>query len=143
MLATVRGDEAMDDERVLMALIQLDDRLGGLEGRLARLETGQNTLEGGQASMRDAQARTDARLDRIEASQTSLRVDLMARIDRLENGLTDIRNDIVVNFGAVDAVKRANDNTREEMRLMGEQMTMMFRKIQRLETRVREITGDP
>jgi len=112
----------MDDERVLIALAGLADRLG-------RLETGQSAV--------------DARLDRMETSTTTLRVDLMARMDRLENSLTDIRNDIVVNLGGVDAVKRVHDNTREELRLMGDQMSMLFKKIQRLETRVREITGDP
>jgi uncharacterized protein (UPF0335 family) len=140
----------MDDERVLIALAGLADRLGRLEtgqtGVGARLEGMDGRLEGMEGRLEGMEGRLgrmDARLDRMENSTTTLRVDLMARMDRLENSLTDIRNDIVVNLGGVDAVKRVHDNTREELRLMGDQMSMLFKKIQRLETRVREITGDP
>jgi len=59
----------------------------------------------------------------LRAELTQMRVDLMARMDRLEDGLTAIRNDIAVNFGAADAVKRANDNTREEVRSLGEMVS--------------------
>ncbi len=44
---------------------------------------------------------------------------------------------------AGDTVKRVRDNIREELRSLGDQVSAMFRKLQRLETRVREITGDP
>lgn len=84
-----------------------------------------------------------AALARLEAGQTSLRVDLMARMDRLEDGLTAIRDDIAVNFGTSDAVKRAHDNTREEMRSLSEMVSALVRKVRSLETRVREIAGDP
>jgi uncharacterized coiled-coil DUF342 family protein len=84
-----------------------------------------------------------AALARLEASHAALRVDLMARMDRLEDGLTAIRTDIAVNFGAADAAKRANDNTREEVRSLSEMVSALVRKVRALETRVREITGDP
>ncbi len=79
----------------------------------------------------------------VVASLANLRVDLMARMDRLENRLTDIRNDTAVNFCASDGVKRANDNTRAEVRSLSEMMSALVRKVRTLETRVREITGDP
>ncbi len=81
--------------------------------------------------------------DPVLAAIASLRVDLMARMDRLENSLTDIRNDIAVNFGTADAVKRANDNTREEVRSLRDIVAALVRKIQTLETKVRDITGAP
>jgi stress response protein YsnF len=46
-------------------------------------------------------------------------------------------------MGAVDAVQRANDNTREMVRLQGEQLSVMWRQIKALEAKVREIRGDP
>jgi uncharacterized coiled-coil DUF342 family protein len=103
-----------------------------------------------------AALRTDMtlRMDQLETGHAAFRADLLAelgqtrvaimeRMDRLENSLTDIRNDIGVNFAASDVVKRANDNTREEMRALGEVVSGLVRKVRTLETRVREITGDP
>jgi chromosome segregation ATPase len=130
---------------------------------LSRLEAGQAALQQAVAALATraelAQVRaelTQVRLDlmgrmdrleagqeRLETSQTSLRADTMERMDRLQDSLTDIRNDIGVNFGASDAVKRANDNTREEVRALSEMMSALVRKVRALETRVREITGDP
>ncbi len=78
---------------------------------LARLEAGQTTLQQSVAALA-----TRAELTQVRTELTQVRVDLMARMHRLEDGLTAIRNDIAVNFGAADAVKRANDNTREEVR---------------------------
>jgi hypothetical protein len=56
--------------------------------------------------------------------------------------LNGIRDDIGVNMGAANAMRRANENTRELVRLQGEQLSLMRRKINRPETRLREITGE-
>lgn len=133
----------MDEDRILTALERIDARLETLEAGQARLEAGQTRTDARLERLEDGQTRADARIERLDAGQTSLRVDLMARMDRLENSLNDIRNDIGVNMGAVDAVKRVHNNTREELRALGDQVSAMFRKLQRLETRVREIAGDP
>jgi hypothetical protein len=90
-----------------------------------------------------ALADLSTRFGRLEAGQDKLHIELMARMDRLENSLADIRNDIAVNFGTADAVKRANDNTREEMRSLHDIVAALVRKIQTLETKVREITKEP
>lgn len=90
-----------------------------------------------------ALGRLEAGQSSLQAGQTSLRVDLMARMDRLEDGLTAIRNDIAVNFGAADTVRRANDNTREEVRSLADVVSALVRKVRMLETRVRTLTGDP
>ena len=92
--------------------------------------------------------------DRQSADLVKVRTDIMDRVDRLQNGLTDmragmhesltsIREDIGVNMGAADAAHRANDNTRELVRLQADQLSLMWRKITALEKRLREITGDP
>jgi uncharacterized protein (UPF0335 family) len=68
---------------------------------------------------------------------------MMGRIDRLQDTMTEIRDDISVAMGSADAMQRANDNTRELVRLQGDQLTIMFRQIKRLEEKVKDITGDP
>lgn len=84
-----------------------------------------------------------AALARLEAGQISLRVDLMARMDRLADALTLIRDDIAVNMGAAEAMERANDNTRADLRTLGEQVSVMWKQIKRLQTDMREIKRDP
>jgi hypothetical protein len=94
----------------------------------ARVEAGQINLR------RDMATRDDL---------IGVRVAIMERVDRMQDRLTAIRDDIGINMGAVDAVKRANDNTREDLRTLGEQVTVMWRQLKSLEARVRDITGDP
>lgn len=77
--------------------------------------------------------------DPILAAIASLRGDMMARMDRLQDSITAIRDDIAVNFGASDAAKRANDNTREEVRALGEVVTAMVRRVRNLEAQVRDM----
>jgi chromosome segregation ATPase len=81
--------------------------------------------------------------DRILAAIADLRIDLMARLDRLQNAITAIRDDISVNFGTAEAARRANDNTRDELRALTEQVSGMLRQIQRLQTDVRHLKGEP
>jgi hypothetical protein len=95
---------------------------------LMRLEAGQTRLDTGLSS--------------LEAGQAKLRIDVMERIDRLQDTVTAIRDDIVVNFGATDAVKRAHDSTREEMRAYSEILTQIVRKVRTLESQVRELRGE-
>ncbi len=79
----------------------------------------------------------------MQASFTGLRADVMERIDRLQNAVTLIPDDIAVNFGSSSAVKLANDTTREELRALGDVVSAMHRQIQRLQTDVRELRGEP
>ena len=133
----------MSDNLILAALARLEAGHTRLEAGHTRLEAGQTSLRDDVASLREDVASLRADVGRFDVKQTSLRVDIMERMDRLQNSLTDIRNDISANFGSADAVKRANDNTREELRALGDVVSALYRKINSLETRVREITGDP
>ena len=45
-------------------------------------------------------------------------------------------------MGRADAATRANDNTREELRGLNDQVSMMWRQMKRLEAKVRD-TGEP
>lgn len=77
------------------------------------------------------------------AEITKLRVDLMGRMDRLQDALTGIRDDIATNYGASDAAQRANENTRAEVRTLGETVSILVRQVRQLDAKVRELRGDP
>jgi chromosome segregation ATPase len=135
-------------------LARLEAEQAGMSDRLARWEAGQAQLEAGQARLEAGQARLEAGQAQLEAGQSKLRSDfldelgstraaLMGRIDTLQDSLTEIRDDIAVNYGASNAAVRANDNTREQLGLLREQVNVMYQQIKRLESRVRDITGDP
>jgi len=131
----------MSDNPVLAAIGLLDTKL---DASLGHLETRFDAL----AIRHDASfARLEAAIDGVRrdarADLTELRVAMMGRMDRLQDTVTEIRDDIGVAMGAADAMQRANDNTRELVRLQGQQLTIMFRQIKRLEEKVRSITGDP
>lgn len=100
---------------------------------LARLEAGQEALAD--------------RLDRMQQRQgTDLaahRTDLMARLDRLQDSITAIRDDITVNMGAADNAKEAALSTRRELRGLSEMTSAMRRQIERLQTQMRELRGEP
>ncbi len=83
------------------------------------------------------------RFEHMEGKVLSARVDLMERLDRQQNSLTDIRNDIRVNAATANSVKQLSDNTRDDLRSLHEVVTHLRLKIDRLEGRVRDITGDP
>jgi len=67
----------------------------------------------------------------------------MQKVEGLQDSLNAIRSDHVVAMGSVDAVRLANENTRADMTLLREQVSVMWKQIKRLESRVRDITGDP
>ena len=81
----------------------------------------------------------DGRLDRLEAGQNKLRADVMERIDRVQNAVTQLRDDYAVNFGASDAVKRANENTREELRSLSEVVFTLVRQLRAVSGRVDQL----
>ena len=85
---------------------------------LARLESGQGAI--------------NARLDRMEAEQTRLRVDVLSRFDRIDGRLTEVREDIVVNMARANrALEATNDMSLELMSL--------WRQVKRHGDEIREI----
>jgi chromosome segregation ATPase len=100
-------------------------------------------MRGDITQLREDQTGMRADITQMRADITQMRSVLMDRIDRLQDRITEVRDDIGVAMGSADAMQRANDNTRELVRLQGEQMSIMFRQIKRLEDKVRTITGDP
>jgi cell division FtsZ-interacting protein ZapD len=102
----------MSDDPVLVAL-----------GRLERERTRLRTDMLGQMS-------------RVLDEQTRVRTDLMARMDRHEIKLDAIHDDFGVNMGAVEAVRRSNQNTREQVNTLSEMVASLHRE---LRTRVDDL----
>ncbi|MSP02276.1 MAG: hypothetical protein EXR07_14680 [Acetobacteraceae bacterium] len=121
----------------------------GLRDGQTALRTDMVDLRADVTDLRDGQTRLTADLTSLRTDltalrdgQTTFRVDLMGRIERLENHITDIRDDIGVNIGRADRAHEAADNTRNEVRLMSQELSVMWRQIKRLESDVREIKGE-
>jgi hypothetical protein len=74
---------------------------------------------------------------------TTLRVKIMDRIDRLRDSVTGPREDAGVNFARGDRVDERSNGIEREMRAMGVEMSATQRQIQRLQTGVRTLKGEP
>jgi phage-related tail protein len=60
---------------------------------------------------------------------------------RIENKLTAIQDDIAVAMASSDQMQRVNANTRADLRSIQEQVSIMWKQVKRLETRVDDIEG--
>jgi len=83
------------------------------------------------------------RLDQLEQGQAQLRTDLMSRMDRIQDAITAIRDDIGVTHATAERAREANEGTRNELRALSEVVSGMQRQIQRLQTDVRQLKGEP
>lgn len=111
------------------ALAAILTMVPALQESVARLERTTEKLESSQ--------------EKLQRGQDRLRVDLMERMDRFDNALISIRDDITVNMARADRAHEVADNTRREVQLLGEQVNAMVRQIQRLQTDVRHLKGEP
>ncbi len=100
---------------VLAAIARLDDRVGRMDERISGL---------------------DERLVGMRDELTRLRVDVMARLDRQQDFLGSIRDDIGVNMAATDRAREANVETRKDVAQLTEQVSLIHRRLIRLEERV-------
>ena len=116
--------------------------MDGLARRLDGLEQGQKRLDQSLEGVEQGQREIVALVGRVQAEATRTRSDIMARMDRLQDAITAIRDDIAVNFGTPDQARRANDNTREDLRTLGDVVAAMQKQIQRLQTEVRGLRGE-
>ena len=129
-----RNRPQMSDDALSMVL----GALARLEGNLAKVQEDVTFL---LAKIQDDLTALRADLTSQRGDLKSLRVDVMARLDRHENHLTTIRDDISVAMGRTEHMRRVHDNTREEVRDLGEQLGTMWRKVNRLEEVVRSLFG--
>jgi chromosome segregation ATPase len=142
-LGDVRGDlTGIRADQTSMRADLADFRTGLTDFR-ADLTDFRADMTGMRVDMGRLEVAVETSLRDVRADMTQMRAAIMDRIDRLQNRMTEIRDDLGVAMGSAEAMHRANDNTRELVRLQGEQLSIMFRQIKRLEEKVRTITGDP
>ena len=67
-------------------------------------------------------------------------MDVLDRFERVENRLSEIRDDMTVTMGRADRAHEAADNTRKELRLLSEEVSVLTRKQRRMETRLDDLT---
>jgi hypothetical protein len=114
-------------------VVTLRDDLTPVRDDLTAMRADQAAMRADQAAMRaDFVTRTD---------MLSMRADLMGRMDRLQDAVTAQQSDIVVNFGASDAVRRATENTREEVRGHHELLMILVRRVRVPESRLNDLAG--
>jgi len=46
-------------------------------------------------------------------------------------------------MGAIDMARQVNDNTRAELRTLGEQVSVLYRRMLKIEADIPEIKGNP
>jgi predicted nucleic acid-binding Zn-ribbon protein len=96
---------------------------------------------------------TNGVLERLEAGQKSLRADFLDELGKTRVELTGkfaevkgevsaIRDDIAVNIGSAEAAQRANDNTRADLRALGEQVQIIWKRMITIEADIRELKAD-
>ena len=148
-LAAKQGDLAAKQGDLAAKQGDLAAKQGDLAAKQGDLAAKQGDLAAGQADLVAVQASMGAKLADLSAGQASmgadltrLRVDMMAGMDRLQDSLTAIRDDISTNYGTAEAAQRANDNTRTELRALGEVVSSLVRQIRRLDSEVRILKGD-
>ncbi len=119
----------MDDDRVLAALLAMEDRLGtklaGLDLRLDRLETRVSDLE--------------RRTSSTDTTVNELRSVMMAKLERIENKLTQISEDMQVTMGAASTAIQQREGDRRDLGVFVEMVTLMQRKMSRLQTDVEQL----
>jgi archaellum component FlaC len=113
-----------------------DNPLDRILAKLDALEASQRQVE---ASLRQVEAGQR----QVEAGQTQLRIDLMGRMERLGDDIGRIRDDIGVNMGRADRAIEAADHMRDELRSLGSEIAAMWRKVNRLESDVRDLHSRP
>jgi uncharacterized coiled-coil DUF342 family protein len=88
---------------------------------------------------------TDMRADitGIRAEVTGIRSEVMARIDRLQDSITGMRDDIATNFARADRVNDRANGIERVVHDLGTEISAMQRQIQRLQSDVRALKGDP
>jgi uncharacterized membrane protein YccC len=120
-----------------------DNLMVELADRIAAALVLLHELTNGQKRIQETVNRVGTWSREVDKFQERMRTDLMARMDRLQDSLTAIRDDIAINYGAADQVRRAHDNTREQLRALADTQATMLRQIQRLQTDMRILKGEP
>ena len=113
--------------RILAIVEKLDRNIEELRHGQDQLRTGQDQLRTGQDQLRIDLIRT--------------RTDVMERIDRMQDALTARQEGEVVTLGVAERAERMAKATQDDVRIISEQVTAMFRQIRRLQSDVEALRG--
>jgi hypothetical protein len=80
-----------------------------------------------------------AALARLEAGQTSLRVDLMARIDRLQDVVTLQHEERIVDIGSTERAERLAKAAQEDAAAIGNIVTPLVRLVHGMRTQLDDL----
>jgi chromosome segregation ATPase len=136
-------DQAMSDDhndRILAAIAGVRTDIGGVR---TDIESVRNHIEAVRKDLESARNDTTQIRSALLAELAQTRAALMARMDRLQNELTLRTEDTVVNMGAAERAERIAKAAVDEVRTIGDMVTAMARQIQRLQTEVRQLRGEP
>ncbi len=133
----------MSDDQILAAIIRLETGVGSVLQDLRTIREEQTSMRQEQNAFRQELAALRKDVTTLQQGQTALRVDLMERMDRLQDSISACRDDIGVNMARADRAHDVNENTREELRSLSKEVSMMWRQLKQLESKVRGITGEP
>jgi len=137
--AEKRLGDRMDqvEKRLGDRIDQLGDRIDQVEKRLDdRIDLVEKRLD-------DRMAKMEIQIGKVASDVLSFRTDMSARIDRLQDTVTSVRDDIRVNYAATEAVDRRNNDTREDVRHLTQQVSIVYLRVKKLEDEVRELKGNP
>jgi chromosome segregation ATPase len=114
---------------VLSAIAQLGERISQMDEGIGRMDQRIGQMD-------ERIGHLDQRTASMGEEITRLRVEVMARLDRQQDMLTGIRDDIGVNMAATERVREANAGTRKDVAQLTEQVSIIHRRLIRLEERV-------
>jgi chromosome segregation ATPase len=118
---------------------QILDALTRLEAGQTRLEANQARLEANQTRLEANQTHLEANQTRLEAGQNKMRSEIMDRIDRLQTRFDSLNDLQTLFFGSFDRIEHRHNTVSEDNRLLGQQMMILTRMVQRLGGRIDDI----
>ena len=122
---------------------ELRNQVDGLRSEVGGLRSEVGGLRGEVGGLRGEVGQFGGKVEQLRSEVGRLRGDMMARMDRLQDGFNALRDDGTVNFARTDRVESITRGSADEVRAMGVELSGMHRQIQRLQSDVRSLRGEP
>ena len=122
---------------------ELRNQVDGLRSEVGGLRSEVGGLRGEVDGLRGEVGQFGGKVEQLRSEVGRLRGDMMARMDRLQDGFNALRDDGTVNFARTDRVESITRGSADEVRAMGVELSGMHRQIQRLQSDVRSLRGEP
>jgi chromosome segregation ATPase len=91
------------------------------------------------AALNDRIAGLDTKIDALRTRQEQMGFELNNRISRLQDSITTLREDMQYGVNAADHTARNLENTRQETRLLSENQSILYRKLNSMDDRLRSL----